>query len=786
MKKTLINNNWQYTLWRNWWDKQTPQTIDLPHDWSISQKRHPENPAKADGAFYPGATLIYTKSLDIPENLVGQKVIIEFEGAYMNALVKINNQLVAKNNYGYSSFYADITPYVNYGGENKLKVIVNNSAQPNSRWYSGTGIYRNVWLLTSEKCSIKPWGVYITTPQADEKESIVKVETQFSYAEEEYKDCILHTSIIDDKNKVIKSVESNIAIGKNAPNICQQILSVSNCNLWSAESPNLYVLKSELFSKSKLLDENMTTFGIRSISASSSSGLRVNGNQIKLKGGCIHHDNGILGAASFDRAEERKVELLKSSGFNAVRCAHNPPSPAFLDACDRIGLYVIDEAFDCWQEGKNPNDYHVYFESDWQKDIDAMVLRDRNHPSIIMWSSGNEIPERGGMSEGYEWSKKLANYIKSLDDTRLITNALNNISLDITLNHLETNLLKEDSDFDVFAEYTAEYAAPLDVVGYNYLGYRCSKDKEKFPERIICGLESFPIKAYEYWKAVVDNKNVIGDFVWTAIDYLGEAGLGHVWRNNETSFLGNYPWHHANCGDMDICGFKRPQSYFRDALWRNSDKPYIAVEHPKFFGKSKEISAWGWEEVSSRWDFEGFEGEKTHVEVYCSLDEVELLLNDKVVEKKKCGEKNEYKAVFEIPYTPGTLTAVGYKAGVKTSVYEIKTPQKVSRLRLTPDRSVLNQGSVDLSYITIEAVDDSGTVVAGFDKDVSLSANGAGRVIALGSGNPMSELIYTGCTHKPYEGRLMGVVKSNGNKGTIVVTAECEGLSCVQIELSIK
>ncbi len=786
MRKTLINNGWKYTLWKNWWDKQEPVSVDLPHDWSIHQKRHPDNPSKADGAFYPGATLIYTKSLDIPKNLEGKQIIIEFEGIYMNSLIKINNQLVAKNNYGYTSFHADITPYVNYGGENTLKVVANNSAQPNSRWYSGTGIYRNVWLLTGDKCSIKPWGVYITTPQADEKESIVKVETQFSHIENEYRSCILRSRILGDNKKVLKSVESNVNIGSGAPNSCQQMLSIYKAKLWSAESPNLYTMKSELIYKNSIVDEVTTIFGIRNISVSSATGLRVNGKSVKLKGGCIHHDNGILGAASFDRAEERKAELMKASGFNAVRCAHNPPSPAFLDACDRIGLYVIDEAFDCWQEGKNPNDYHVYFESNWQKDIGTMVVRDRNHPSIIMWSTGNEIPERGGMSEGYMWAKKLADYVRSLDNTRLLTNALNNISLNATLNHLETNLLQDDPDYDVFGEYSAEYLAPLDVAGYNYLENRYSKDKKNFSNRVICGLESFPNKAHTYWKEVISNDNVIGDFVWTAIDYLGEAGLGHVWRNNETNFLGSYPWHHANCGDMDICGTKRPQSYYRDALWEVSDKPYIAVEHPKYFGKKKEISAWGWNEVSSRWDFEGYEGSKTHVEVYCSLEEVELLLNGKSIDRKKCGAKAEYKAEFEVLYKSGTLTAVGYKAGKKTSIYEIKAPGKAAALRLTPDRSLLNPDKTDLSYISIEVVDENGTVVPSYDANIKLSATGEGCTIALGSGNPLSEQTYSDCFHKPYEGRLMGVVKSHGQKGNITVLAESEGIESAEIILSIQ
>jgi beta-galactosidase len=394
--------------------------VDLPHDFSIIQKRDPNAPSGPANGYFPGGMATYEKTVFIPADWKGKKIILEFEGVYMNAVVHFNNNIVAKHPYGYTSFHCDLTPYLLHGQENKIRVFVNNGAQPNTRWYSGSGIYRHVWMLVGENIHIPPWGVYVTTPKVSSKTSIVSVRTTVENTSQKTAEVKVRSMLLTDSGSEVAKGEVKLNIPANGSAEAIQDLEVSSPNLWSVENPYLYTLRSEIVHEGVVIDKTDTKIGIRSISFDSHNGFRLNGVPIKLKGGCVHHDCGLLGAAAYDRAEERKVELLKANGYNAVRCAHNPPSPAFLDACDRLGMLVIDEIFDCWREAKNPNDYSVYFEEWWQRDLASMVLRDRNHPCIIMWSIGNEIPELTGFSEGYNYARKLADFIRSLDNTRLL------------------------------------------------------------------------------------------------------------------------------------------------------------------------------------------------------------------------------------------------------------------------------------------------------------------------------------------------------------------------------
>ena len=359
-------------------------------------------------------------------------------------------------------------------------------------------------------------------------------------------------------------------------------------------SPHLYTLVSEIVVQGQVVDSEKTAFGIRSLSVDARDGFRLNGEPMKLRGGCVHHDHGLLGAASWDRAEERKVELLKASGFNAIRSAHNPPAPALLDACDRLGMLVIDETFDCWRMGKNPHDYHLFFEDWWQRDTESMVKRDRNHPSVIMWSIGNEIPERSGVSDGYAWCARQADLVRSLDDTRPVTAAVHTLFEEQIAAHDAGSGFSEDMigsqnrapdnpEDDRWGELTAPFLDHLDVAGYNYINNRYEYDRGRFPGRVIYGSETHPHQAFESWTDTERLSNVIGDFVWTAIDYRGESGIGKVsLGDNALPFFAQDQWPHhlASCGDLDVCGFKRPQSYFRDILWGVRTDPYIGVYDP--------------------------------------------------------------------------------------------------------------------------------------------------------------------------------------------------------------
>ncbi|MEM1582502.1 MAG: glycoside hydrolase family 2 TIM barrel-domain containing protein [Candidatus Bathyarchaeia archaeon] len=758
--------------------------VDLPHDFSIIQKRDPNAPGGPSVGYFPGGVATYEKTIFIPENWRGKKVLLEFEGVYMNAVVYFNNNIVAKHPYGYTSFHCDLTPYLFFGRENKIRVFVNNGAQPNSRWYSGSGIYRHVWLLVGESIHIPPWGVYVTTPKVSSEVSTVSVKTTVENSAQAAAQVTVRTTLLTNSGSEVArgEVEVNVPAGGSVET--NQDLEVSSPNLWSVENPYLYTLRSEIIRDGVVVDKTDTKIGIRSISFDAHNGFRLNGVPIKLKGGCVHHDCGLLGAAAYDRAEERKVELLKANGFNAVRCAHNPPSPAFLDACDRLGMLVIDEIFDCWREGKNPNDYNLYFEEWWQRDLASMILRDRNHPCIIMWSIGNEIPELTGFSEGYKYARKLAGFIRRLDNTRPITSAITEYFLYqlITTDFGSERRIPDE----LWIEHSSKFAEPLDIVGYNYMLHRYESDRKYFPDRIICATESFPSMAFDYWEAVERLPYVIGDFVWTAIDYLGEAGIGRVkYEGEEFSFLGSYPWHQAFCGDIDICGFKRPQSYYRDCVWGISKTPYIAVHKPETYGKKPLPLLWSWPEVVSSWTWPGYEGKPMKVDVYSTNSEVELFLNGRSLGRKPAGKANRYIASFEVIYEPGELVAIGYENGVETSRTVLRTAGKPAKILLKPDRNVLKAEFGDLSFITVELVDAAGNICHNATNTVYFTAYGVGSIVAVGNGNPVSEEMYVGNQRKVHEGRAMVVVRSNGEPGEIVLTATADGIPPASVTIRV-
>jgi len=748
--------------------------IDLPHDWSIEDLPGTDSPfsknaiSQVSGGFTTGGTGWYRKSFNIPGNLKTKRFRILFEGVYMNSEVWLNGQYIGNNPYGYTSFWFDISDKLKPGQENILCVKVRNEGE-NSRWYSGSGLYRHVWLQVLSPVHIDTWGTFITTPHVSVNEADVNIKTTIINESKELSNIKVITKILDKNSQEISKSEAitTVEAGKNI--LLDQNIKLRNPLLWSPDSPDLYRAVSEVYDNDVLTDQATTIFGVRIISFDAVNGFSLNGKSVKLKGGCVHHDNGPLGSRAYDRAEERRVELLKASGFNAIRCAHNPPSSAFLDACDRLGMLVMDEAFDMWNEQKNPNDYHLYFNQWWKKDIGSMVFRDRNHPSVILWSIGNEIPGRQ-RPDVAELAGVLCKFVKSIDPTRPVTSAVND--------------LKPDKD---------PYFASLDVAGYNYASEGDPEQKgiyeddhSRIPARIMVGTESFPLEAFASWMDVMDNVYVIGDFVWTSFDYIGEASIG--WRGywQKQDF---FPWNLAYCGDIDICGWKRPQSFYRDALWNeNQLSVWITPLEPSFElnPERQPWSKWHWFDAVDDWNWKGEEGKNLEVNVYSSCEQVELFLNGKSLGKKPTNRSTKYIAAWQVPYQPGILKAAGFNGKKQVRISELKTAGEPSMIRITADRTEIRADGQDLCYLTIELTDTNGIRNPKAENLMSFNLEGPGTILAVGNANPVSLESYQLPQRKAWHGRCLVIIKSDTKGGRITLKASSPGLVPESIQIESK
>ena len=636
------------------------RVLDLPHDWSVE----PEAAQKAGGTvigpfssnsvggyqtgFTVGGEGWYAKRLRMTGEGFDGKVILYFEGAYNETEVYVNGQKLAFNPYGYSSFRVDATDAL-HSGENVVLVRVRNEGN-NSRWYAGSGIYRHVWLIQTPPQHLDKWETAVTMlPGFDETGvASVSVQTRIFNETASVHTVSLSIDLLDDQEHVVASTEQCLKLPADGNRDVQHTLPVKKPRLWSVETPYLYTARLRLRDHSTgRTDELRQRFGLRTLHYSADRGFLLNGNPILLRGGCVHHDHGLLGAASFDRAEERKLQLLKAEGYNAVRTSHGLPSEHFLDACDSLGLLVIDEAFDQWLLKKNREDYHRYFPEWSDHDVQTMVRRDRNHPSIILWSIGNEIPGRIE-SAGMEVAERLRKDILALDTTRAITAAICSWDDGDAWNSAGRGW--EAQDDKAFQS--------LDVGGYNYLFDKYEHDHATHPDRVMCGTESFPKQMSQNWDLVEKHPYVIGDFIWTAMDYLGEAGIGSaaIRREGEQSMFQPWPWFNGWCGDIDLIGQKKPQSYYHDVVWRR--KPVtMAVERPVPEGFHQSISLWGWQLEQLSWTFPDLtEGAPMHVNVYSRAPRVRLYLNSDCIGEHATGDT--YWTAFTVPYRPGRLRAV--------------------------------------------------------------------------------------------------------------------------------
>ena len=730
-QKQLFDFGWKFT------HNGTTQLVDLPHDWDILEGPHSGKGATGTGGgWFEAGKGEYRKLFASPK---GEVVKLHFEGVYQKSEIFVNGQKVGQHHYGYTPFTVDITKMLKNKGMNEVVVKVDNSQQPNCRWYSGSGIYRHVWLESMPALHIAENGVFVTTPEVSDNQALVQVEVSVANESPSNRNAIITIGG--------KELTVNLAAGETQTVRTQ--FTVNNPSLWSTEHPTLNNLSVQLKEKGKILDTQTVKYGIRSFSFDAEKGFILNGKKVLINGACVHHDDGVLGASAFDDAEIRKVRQMKNAGFNLIRTSHNPTTRAFLDACDSIGMLVIDEAFDGWRTQKNPYDYSTVIDSCFRSDIQSMVLRDRNHPSIISWSIGNEVIERKDIRVVYT-ARQMKAAIHEKDTTRPVTEAL----------------CAWDSDWEIYDPH----AEVLDVVGYNYMLFKHADDHKRDPKRVIWQTESYPRDAFRNWATVHDFPYVVGDIVWTGLDYLGESGIGRTYykgeREGESWIKGGQPeWHGAPCGDVDITGWRKPISHYREMLWNENTPLYMAVKEPEGYHGEIKQTMWSVWPTYESWTWKGWEGKPVEVEVYTHQPKVKLYLNDQLIGTKEVNRKTEYKAVFTVPYQKGTLRA---EAGEESVT--LKTAGEPARLKLTPDRTVMRADGQSLTYIIVEVVDQDGNLVPEAEIPCEATVKGTGKLLAFASANLKDEEPYPSVHSKTWKGRAMLVVRSSQKKGTVNVS----------------
>jgi beta-galactosidase len=787
-QRLLVDKEWKFIqsdtkdAEKQVFDDSKWRTLNLPHDWSIEGEFKEDAATKGPGGYLPTGIGWYRKHLNISSIGKDQQYRIEFDGVYMNSDVWFNGQHLGKHPYGYTSFYYDLTPFVKKG-ENIIAVKVDNSVQPNSRWYSGSGIYRHVWLNITGPVHVAQWGTYLTTPEAESSFATVAVRTSVENKLKVARNLVLRSVVINGSGKEVAVVETPVTLSPSAKTDVEQSISVDNPELWSLETPTLYKLQTFVLDGTKPIDNFSSTFGIRKIEFDKDKGFLLNGKHVKMNGVCLHHDAGCLGAAVPEQAWERRLQLLKDMGCNAIRTSHNPPAPEFLDLCDKMGFLVMDEIFDEWVERKGQVgfSYHIFFEEWWKSDLLSMIYRDRNHPSIVIWSAGNEVPDQV-KENGSETMRKLVEVFHKEDPTRPVTQANDRIAAGdgpAKLPFLELQ----------------------DIVGYNYVDrwnerreLYYSVDRHDHPDRKMIGTENISvgglrgqyslgsdqsdrrpgrsrdyrlgmIQAEQLWKFTLVNDYVIGDFMWTGIDYLGEAG----WPNKNSS-----------SGVIDLCGFPKDGYYFYQSQW--TEKPMV--------------------HLLPHWNWTGNEGKVIPVIVYTNCDTAELFLNGKSYGKKSyvfpqqghSKSWNGYERPYippttsdlhlswDVPFESGTLKVVGKKEG-KTVIEEVHTTSVPAAIRLTADRKNINANMQDIANITVEIVDEKGLVVPTASNALEFKVEGEGVLIGTDNGNPSDKTQMKSKKRSAYNGLALAVIQSTEKGGNINVSATSVGLKEAVIQV---
>ncbi len=753
MKRVTLSGIWELEM------NGQKSEVTVPHDFMIGTERRADNSTGADQGYFTPGRAIYRRTFTADS--AAARHLIRFDGVMGLTEVYLNGQLLRFHPCGYTAFVCDCGRHLRQG-ENRLEVIADTTVQPCSRWYTGGGIIRDAELLTSGRDCIAPWGITVRTLTLRDSDVYAEFSVDvLSSADQEGK---LTVSISDEGGE---SAEFTRYVwlndGENTLSFKKMLHGIQP---WDTENPKLYQVTVTLVTEAGEDSDRILT-GFRTVECDGERGFLLNGRPVQMNGMCIHHDNGVLGAVSTYAAEERRVKIMKRDGFNAIRTSHNPPSTALLDVCDQYGILVIDEIFDAWRIAKKNMDYHIWFDKYHAEDTRAMVIRDRNHPSVVMWSTGNEIPEKNGVSDGYRTAKELADLIRSLDD-RPLTHALCDFWDNWEYRQKdEADRSKPASEMDFYAEKTAVTADMLDVAGYNYHCWRLEKDEIRFPDRLFALTESFPMDAAWVKKTMDTHPRLIGEFVWTGWDYFGETGLGRIEYGKVGAVWGlsGYPEHHANCGDYDVCGFRKPQWYYRHAAY-NRGEVYILTADPANFGKTYAISAWGLYDCDRTWTYSGKEGQKTTVYLCSVADEVELWQDGISLGRFTPNEKGI--VTCETEYRTGTLTAAAYVNGAETFRDTIETSGKPANV------SVQTESFGDTVFCEITVLDEKGNLCTDYEEEISVSAVNA-EVIGTGSGRIDDSHIYTESVCRAYKGRLLAVLRRTPDPVQIdVVTKNLE------------
>lgn len=736
--------------------------VRLPHDWSIEEAPRADAPSAGGGGFFPTGIGWYRLNLEAPMSWSGKQVFLHLEGGFRETTVWINGQLAGQQANGYLPLRVGLTPHLRLGEPNSLAIRVDNARQPNSRWYTGSGLYRPARLEVRHPLHVVPDGIWVHTTDLHPRVATVAVEAEVANQSDIGASVQVDFTLISPDGLPVRSYSLEASLNPRESATFSPNLAISDPLLWSPDRPDLYRCVVRVWNEGLMTDRREVPFGIRTLNISAREGLLLNGQPVDLVGGNLHHDTGILGARAYPDAEARKVRLLKEAGFNAVRTAHNPPSPAFLDACDRQGLLVIAEAFDGWRSAKLNEDYSRDFDNHWRADLDAFIRRDRNHPSVILWSLGNEMYERGKAS-GVEIARAMREQVRRLDPTRPVTAGVNGLGQS-----------GQWADLD-------ELFAQFDVAGYNYeLPAQARADLQRVPDRIFYSAESFHGEVFENWRLTRAHPAILGDFVWSAMDYLGEAGIGRVFGPTEPARAhwegSHFPSHGALCGDMDLIGTRRPHSYYRQLVWDRGCTLTLAVRPPDPAEGPWQVTDWAPPFLRESWTWPGHEGRALTVEVAARHPLVRLYSGRTLVGEAEVSEESAFKAVFTVPYSPGILRAEALRNGQVVETREIHTAGPPRRLLLAADRERVHPNGEDLIFVEVVIADAAGQRCPEASLPVRYTLEGPGKILSIGSADLRSTESYGANPRRTYRGRALVVIQAGDEAGTLLLRAEVEGL----------